>query len=71
VKPGQDGGRLWMKCGHLVNGHISRYRPEPDFTRRWLRDPQALHPDARIPDLDLSDAEIEAFIAFLTEGTGD
>jgi mono/diheme cytochrome c family protein len=57
--------------GPLWGPNLTDYRPEPEFTRRWLRDPRAVRPDAQMPDLDLSDAEIDALIVFLTEGTGD
>jgi cytochrome c2 len=56
--------------GPLLGPNLTDYWPEPDFTRRWLRDPRAVRPDTRMPDLDLSDAEIEALIVFLTEGAG-
>jgi mono/diheme cytochrome c family protein len=56
--------------GPILGPNLTGYRPEPDFTRRWLRDPRAVRPDAQMPNLDLSDAEIEALIVFLSEGTG-
>jgi cytochrome c1 len=34
----------------------------------WLRDPQSIKPDAKMPKLPLQDAEIEALIAFLSAG---
>ncbi len=57
--------------GPVIGPNLTSYQPEPVFTQRWLRDPQAVRPDTRMPDLELSDAEIEALITFLTEGTSD
>lgn len=37
------------------------------YLRRWLRDPAAVRPDATMPNLGLSDDEIEALIVFLRE----
>jgi mono/diheme cytochrome c family protein len=44
--------------------HIGRVR-EPDWLRRYLRDPSAVRPDGRMPQLYLNDREIDALIAFL------
>jgi cytochrome c oxidase subunit 2 len=45
--------------------NLTDYDPEPTFVRRWLADPQAVRPGTEMPDLNLSDEEIEALIAFL------
>jgi mono/diheme cytochrome c family protein len=45
---------------------LSFYQPDPDFVRRWLRDPAAIKPGTQMPNLALSDQEIDALIAFLT-----
>ncbi|HZY41567.1 MAG TPA: cytochrome c, partial [Anaerolineae bacterium] len=37
-----------------------------EYLRVWLKDPAALKPQTEMPKLGLSDAEIEALIAFLT-----
>ncbi len=52
--------------GHVGAPDLTDYRGDPDFLRLWLRDPQAIRPGTRMPDLDLSDDEIEALIAFLS-----
>jgi cytochrome c oxidase subunit 2 len=44
---------------------LSAYRPNPEFLRRWLKDPSAVKAGAQMPTLGLSDQEIEALIAFL------
>jgi cytochrome c2 len=46
--------------------NLTNYVPDPEFVRTWLRDPVAVRPEARMPDLDLSEEEIDALIAFLT-----
>lgn len=47
---------------------LSAYRPDPDFVGRWLADPAAVRPGTQMPDLELSDEEIAALIAFLSAG---
>ena len=44
---------------------LTHYRPDPAFVRQWLRDPAAVRPDTQMPNLRLSDEEIEALLAFL------
>jgi len=44
---------------------LTHYQPDPDFVRRWLRDPSAVRPGSNMPNLRLSDDEIEALLAFL------
>ena len=44
---------------------LTHYRPDPAFVRRWLRDPSAVRPETAMPNLRLSDDEIEALLAFL------
>lgn len=45
--------------------NLTNYEPAPDFVRAWLRDPQAIRPETMMPNLELSDEEIDALIAFL------
>lgn len=47
--------------------NLTNYRNDPAFLRRWLADPQAVRPDATMPNLNLTAAEIDALIAFLNE----
>lgn len=46
--------------------NLSDYQPDPEFVRQWLRDPAAVRPGAFMPNLNLSEAEIEALMAFLS-----
>lgn len=41
---------------------------DPAYQRAWLRDPQALKPTTAMPNLGLSEAEIDALVAFLQTG---
>ncbi|MFN8512914.1 MAG: c-type cytochrome [Thermomicrobiales bacterium] len=41
---------------------------DPEYQRAWLRDPQALKPATAMPNLGLSDGEIDALVAFLHAG---
>lgn len=45
--------------------NLSKFTGDPDYLRRWLSDPKAIKPDTYMPNLELSDYEIEALIAFL------
>ena len=46
---------------------LSNYQPNAEYVRRWLRDPAAIKPATQMPNLRLSEAEIEALIAYLAE----
>ncbi|NOK61296.1 MAG: hypothetical protein GFH27_549305n65 [Chloroflexi bacterium AL-W] len=48
-----------------VGPNLTYYAGNPDYVREWLQDPSAIRTDARMPDLDLSDEEIEALVVFL------
>lgn len=50
-----------------VGPTLTHYEPDESFVRRWLRDPRAVRPTTLMPNLALSDDEIEALIAFLQE----
>jgi cytochrome c2 len=54
----------------MVGPALSTYRPDPAFLRPWLRDPSAVRPGTRMPQLALSEREIDVLIAFLQAGTG-
>lgn len=45
---------------------LTHYEPDPDFVRRWLRDPSAVRPGTLMPNLNLDEDEIEALITFLS-----
>ncbi len=44
---------------------LTHYQPDAAFVRRWLRDPQSVRPRTMMPNLELSEDEIEALLAFL------
>ena len=48
-----------------IGPDLTNYQPDPEFVRRWLRDPQAVRPTTFMPNLELKEAEIDALIAFL------
>jgi mono/diheme cytochrome c family protein len=52
---------------HLDAGpNLTNYAASAEYLRTWLKDPAAIRPDAEMPNLELSEVEIEALIAFLT-----
>jgi cytochrome c2 len=48
-----------------IGPNLTGYQPDPAFVRRWLHDPRAVRPTTQMPNLNLSDSEIDALIAFL------
>jgi cytochrome c oxidase subunit 2 len=44
---------------------LTHYQPDPEFVRRWLQNPEAMRPNTIMPNLNLSEDEIEALLAFL------
>jgi cytochrome c1 len=50
-----------------IGPDLTDYQPDPEFVREWLRDPAAIRPDTFMPNLNLSEEEIEALVAFLEE----
>jgi cytochrome c2 len=44
---------------------LTDYQPDPAFVRQWLRNPDAVRPGVAMPNLELSEEEITALIAFL------
>ena len=45
--------------------NLSDFSADADYLSAWLADPSAVRDSAVMPDLDLTDAEIEALVAFL------
>ena len=45
--------------------NLTNFSANPKSLRLWLKDPSAVKSDTWMPNLDLSDAEIEALIAFI------
>ncbi len=56
-----------MVPGPVIGPNLTDYQGDPAYLRQWLRDPQAIKPDTQMPNLNLSDDEIEALIAFLSQ----
>jgi cytochrome c oxidase subunit 2 len=51
-----------------IGPNLTNLKADPDFLRRWLKDPSAVKPGTEMPTLGLSDGEIEALVAFLGAG---
>ncbi len=48
-----------------VGPNLTGYQLPADYLRAWLKDPQAIKPQTKMPNLALKAEEIEALIAFL------
>lgn len=48
-----------------IGPDLTHYRGDADFLRRWLSDPKAVRPRTFMPNLELSQAEIETLVVFL------
>lgn len=56
----------WQGFGSVEIGpNLTTRKLDPDYLRRWLKDPSAIKPGTVMPTLGLSDGEIEALVAFL------
>jgi cytochrome c oxidase subunit 2 len=51
-----------------VYPNLTTVKADPEYLRRWLANPSALKPNTEMPNLGLSETEIDALVAFLTEG---
>lgn len=69
--PTAAGGQVVAAPGRFDGAHgapdLTHYQPDPAFVRAWLKDPQALRPGTLMPNLGLTEDEIEALLAFLQE----
>jgi len=56
-----------VSASGIVGGapDLTNYSASPDALRSWLKDPVSVKPTTWMPNLHLSDAEIEALIAFI------
>ena len=54
-------------CCTSVGPDLTDYTNDPAFLQRWLANPRAVKPGTQMPDLNLSETEIEDLIAFLNE----
>ncbi len=52
-----------------IGPNLSAVSLSADYLRLWLKDPQAVKPSTEMPNLHLSDSEIEALVTFLTLST--
>lgn len=46
--------------------NLSAYKGSPEYLRLWLSDPASVKPETFMPNLSLTDGEIETLIQFLT-----
>lgn len=51
--------------------NLTHYQPDPEFVHRWLSDPRAIRRYTSMPNLNLSEDEIEALLAFLQTNTAE
>jgi hypothetical protein len=56
--------------GPNLTSYKTTHKTSEEYLRVWLKDPQEIKPDTRMPNLELSEVEIEALSAFLLEETG-
>jgi len=45
--------------------NLTTVKLTPDYLKKWLHDPSAIKPGTQMPNLNLSDGEIDALVAFL------
>jgi cbb3-type cytochrome oxidase cytochrome c subunit len=68
MKNGCHGCHIIGKVGSPIGPDLSRVGVKfgPDYLRRWLRNPAAVRPDAHMPALELTDADIDTLAAYLS-----
>ena len=47
--------------------NLTDFRADPDYLARWLSSPKSIRPNTVMLDLDLSEEEINALVAFLNQ----
>lgn len=52
-----------------IGPNLSAYANSADYLHRWLKDPKAVKPTTKMPNLALDEREITALVAFLTDAT--
>ena len=67
TKYGCNGCHKIGEEGGMVGPALDRagYRLNPTWVYRWLRNPQAMKPDTRMPSLGLNDADAKAVALYL------
>lgn len=53
--------------GTEMGPDLTNFSASPEYLRIWLKDPEAVKSTAKMPTLGLSDAEIDALIAFIND----
>ena len=48
-----------------IGPDLTNFSADPEYLRRWLTNPAAIRPNTEMPNLQLSESEIDALIAFL------
>lgn len=66
----QHDGAKYTGFRTYMGPDLSNHQVSPEFLRLWLRDPVQVRPATLMPNLELSDREIEALIVFLS-GDGE
>lgn len=51
--------------GPFIGPNLTNYPNTPEFIHAWLKAPEEIRPETKMPNLNLSEDEIEALIAFL------
>lgn len=57
--------RVGPNLTHIESVPYDSLPNDADFLRKWLKDPAAMKPSAQMPNLGLSDEDIEDLLAFL------
>jgi cytochrome c2 len=63
-----NGKSIILEAPH-IGPDLTNYQGNPEFLHTWLADPAAMKKNTQMPDLQLSDGEIEALTAFLVGET--
>lgn len=50
-----------------IGPDLTQFQADPAYLRMWLADPPGVKPNTTMPDLELSESDIEALIAFLND----
>ncbi len=61
VSTGNQGPNLT----HIASQPYDGLPNDPAFLRRWIKDPTAIRPSTLMPNLGLTDAQVNAVVAYL------
>lgn len=59
-------GQIATRFSVQVGPELTDYPVVPEYVKLWLHDPKAIKPATMMPNLQLSDQEIDALVAFLS-----